>query len=281
MKKLLMLLIVAGAAFSCTDDDLKPEGDFTGPKIVGFGNSFESVAYFEDEGVVGREFPVNIIGLGNGEVATEDIIVNYVIDTEGSTATEGTEFNFTDTSGQIVIPAGSTFGMFPLNVNTGNFNPTEKTQLILKLTSASGETVVGEQYNVLRIVFVGCQSQIATAAGTGYSLTVTNTTSGAVRVFPGVETITLTDINTFATTTTGTWLLGQLASPTQAFNFVDICGEITVPSQNLGNFYSNLVRGYSADGVDGMVVDADNFYIDYEITFVAGDQKYRAVYTRN
>ena len=281
MKKLLMLLIVAGAAFSCTDDDLKPEGDFTGPKIVGFGNSFESVAYFEDEGVVGREFPVNIIGLGNGEVATEDIIVNYVIDTEGSTAVEGTEFNFTDTSGQIVIPAGSTFGMFPLNVNTGNFNPTEKTQLILKLTSASGETVVGEQYSSLRIVFVGCQSQIATAAGTGYSLTVTNTTSGAVRVFPGVETITLTDINTFATTTTGTWLLGQLASPTQAFNFVDICGEITVPSQNLGNFYSNLVRGYSADGVDGMVVDADNFYIDYEITFVAGDQKYRAVYTRN
>lgn len=281
MKKLLMLLIVAGAAFSCSDDDLKPEGDFTGPKIVGFGKNFESVAYFADEGVVSREFPVNIIGLGNGEVATEDIVVNYSINTAESTATEGTEFDFTDTSGQIVIPAGTTFGMFPLNVNTGNFNPTAKTQLVLTLTSASGETVVGKQFDTLKIVFVGCQSQIATAAGTGYTLKVTNTTSGAVRNFPGVETIKLTDINTFMTTTTGTWLLGQLASPTQGFEFIDICGEITVPSQNLGNYYSNLVRGYSADGVDGVVVDANNFYILYEITFAAGDQKFKAEYTRN
>lgn len=276
-----MLLVVASAAFSCTDDDLKPEGDFTGPKIVGFGKNFESVAYFEDEGVVTREFAVNLIGLGNGEVSNQDIIVNYDIVDEGSTATEGLEFDFVDTSGQLVIPAGSTFGMFPLKVNTGNFNPTEKTQLILKLTEANGTTVVGKQYDTLRIVFVGCQSQLATAAGTGYTLTVTNTTSGAVRVFPGVETIKLTDINTFQTTNTGTWLPGQLApAPTQGFEFVDICGEITVPSQNLANYYSNNVRGFAADDIDGRVIDDNNFYIEYEITFAAGDQKFRAEYTR-
>lgn len=281
MKKLIMLMFVAAAAISCSDDDLKPEGDFTGNKIVGFGKSFESVAFFEDEGVVAKEFAVNLIGLGNGQVSNEDIVVNYTIDTENSTAVEGTEFNFTDTSGQIIIPAGTTFGMFPLNVNTGNLNAVAKTQLVLKLTDASGNAVIGAQYDTLKIVFVGCKSQIATAAGTGYTLMVTNTTSGAVRNFPGVEIVKLTGTNTFLTTTTGTWLIGQLASPTQGYDFIDICGEITVPEQQLGHFYSNKVRGYSADGVDGKVVDADHFYVKYEITFAAGNQKYLAEYTKN
>ncbi len=276
-------MFVAAAFVSCADDDLKPEGDFTGPKIVGFGTNFESVAYFEDEGVVPREFAVNVIGLGNGQVSNEPIVVNYVIDTENSTAVEGTEFNFADTSGQITIPAGSTFGMFPLNVNTGNFNPTEKTQLILKLTSASGGTVVGQQYDTLKIVFVGCQSQIATAAGTGFTIKTTNLTTGAVKNWSHVELVKLTDTNTFLTTTTGFWAVGQhYPGQGQGYRFVDICGEITVSSQNLFDGKAgNIVRGYSADGVDGKVVDADHFYVKYEITFAAGDQKFLAEYTKN
>ncbi|MBF6607974.1 MAG: hypothetical protein ITG00_04455 [Flavobacterium sp.] len=277
MKKLLSLMFVIAATVSCVDDDLGAEGDFTGPKIVGFGTNFASVPHFEDIGTVSEQFPVNIIGLGNGMPSNEPIVVNYEIVSDGTTATEGVEFDFVDSTGQITIPAGSTFGMFPLNVNTGNFNPTAKTELVLKLTDASGETVIGAQYDTLRIIFVGCQSQLA---GT-YSLTVTNLTNGAVRVFPSAEIITETAVNTFHTTTTGTWLLGQLASPTQGYNFIDICGEITVPEQNLGNYYSNLVRGVSADGVDGTVTDADHFTVTYEVTFAAGNQTFEAVYVRN
>ncbi|HEU0136971.1 MAG TPA: hypothetical protein VFQ50_06740 [Flavobacterium sp.] len=276
MKKLLSLMLIIAAAISCTDDDLKPEGDFTGPKIVGFGTNFESVAYFEDEGVVDRTFPINLIGLGNGQVSDQPIEITYTIDTENSTATEGVEFDFADSTGKVIIPAGGTFGMFPLKVNTGNFNPTEKTQLVLKLTDASGETVVGAQYDTLSIVFVGCQS---TLAGT-YTLVVTNNINGFVRTYAS-EDIDMTDVNTFHTESTGTWLLGTMPVSDQGFQFIDICGEITVPEQNLFDYYSNLVRGISSDGVDGHVIDENSFEITYEITFAAGNQNYTGVYTRN
>lgn len=276
MKKLLSLMIIIAAAVSCTDDDLKPEGDFTGPKIVGFGTSFESVAYFADEGTVDRTFPVNLIGLGNGEVSDEPIEVSYTIDTENSTAVEGNEFDFADTSGKVIIPAGQTFGMFPLKVNTGNFNPTEKTQLVLKLTTATGETVVGEQYSTLRIVFVGCQSELAG----NYTLVVTNNSTGFQRTFLA-EDVDLIDINTFHTESSGTYVLGAFPVADQGFRFIDICGEITVPEQNLADYYSNLLRGISADGVDGHVIDENSFEITYEITFAAGNVNYTGVYTQN
>ncbi len=282
MKKLLSLLIAGSLAFACVDDELGSPGDLTGAKIVGFESNFATVEHFEDIGVVQREFAVNLIGLGNGQVSNEPITVNYVIDTEASTATEGVEFDFVDSSGSIVIPAGSTFGMFPLNINTGNFNPTEKTELVLKLSGASDGTVVGEQFDTLSIVFVGCQSTLGTAAGTTYTSVVTNNISGLQRTFTN-DVVKLIDVNRFNTDYTGTWLAGQLAPATdQGFNFIDICGEITVPSQYLANYWGNIVRGLPENnGVDGHVIDENSFTITYEISFAAGNQNYTAVYTRN
>ena len=282
MKKLLSLVIAGSLAFACVDDDSGPQGDFQGAKIVGFESDFATVEHFEDIGVVQREFAVNLIGLGNGSVSSEPITVNYVVDTEASTATEGVEFDFVDNTGSITIPAGGTFGMFPLNINTGNFNPTEKTELVLKLSGASDGTVVGEQYSTLSIVFVGCQSQLATAEGTTYTTVVTNNISGFQRTFTN-DVIRLVDTNRFNTDFTGTWLAGQLAPATdQGFNFIDICGEITVPSQNLADYWGNIVKGLdSNNGVDGHVIDENSFEITYEISFAAGNQNYTAVYTRN
>jgi len=280
MKKLLSLMFILAASISCTEDNLEPEGNFQGPKVVGFGTSFESVAHFADIGVVERTFPVNLIGLGNGSTSPEPIEVSYTIDAANTTAVEGVEFNFADTSGKVTIPAGGTFGLFPLNVNTGNFNPTEKTQLVLKLTSATGETVVGEQYNSLRIVFVGCQSELATPEGTSYTAVVTSST-GFVRTYPN-EIVTLTDVNTFHTQNTGTFTSAQLAPATDTgFDFIDICGDITVPSQNLASYWGNIVKGLTTDGTDGSVADPNTFTIVYEISFSAGNRTYTAVYTRN
>lgn len=281
MKKLLSLLVIAAAVVACTDDDLGSDVYTSGPKIVGFGTDFESVAYFEDEGVVQREFAVNLIGLGNGQVSDEAITVNYEIDAANTTATEGQEFDFVDTSGTITIPAGSTFGMFPLNINTGGFSATEKTQLVLKLTTASEGTVVGAQQSTLRVVFVGCQSQLQGV----YTLQVVRG-DGFVRNYSDEDVIPYVEDgeevrNTFHTESSGTYLQGQFAVPDQGFNFVDICGEITVPEQNLANYYSNLLRGISSDGVDGNVVDENQFVLTYEITFAAGDQTYTGTYTRN
>lgn len=253
-------------AIGCTDDDLKPEGDFTGDKIVGFASNLASVSYFADEGPVQREFAVNLIGLGNGQVSTEDIVVNYTIDTDASTAVEGQEFDFVNSTGQIVIPAGSTFGMFPLIVNTGNLDPDLPTEIVIKLTSASGTTVVGQQYSTMRIVFVGC---LADLAGT-YTVSLLRESTGAITT-QTMEVVTETGTNSFRTTRTGSFNPGQAPDPSrQGFNFEVLCGNIVVPKQGLfDNQYSNEVVGVPMssgpyEGLEGSVIDENSFKIRYK-----------------
>ena len=195
MKKLLTLALLSAALIGCTDDDIRTEHQLdSGPKVIGFSSSFESVAYFEDLGAIERNFPINIIGSGNGQLSESDITVTYEVDPT-STATEGVEYNFVDSSGMVTIPAGSNFGMFPLMVNTGQLDPVQKTELKLRLVSSSAGTTVGQQYSTLRIVFVGCQTQIATAGSPG-NFTVTVVRNDGASISFSNETLTLVEINT-------------------------------------------------------------------------------------
>lgn len=274
MKKLFVLLFCAAAFVSC-NDDLKATDEFgSGPKIVGFAKSFQQVAYFADEGVVNVDIPVTLLGLGDGKLLQTPLTVNFEID-PASTAVEGQEYTLVGEK-KFTIAANSTVGLFPIAVNTGTLNPTSKTELILKLTTPSVPgVVVGRQNQTYRIIFVGCQSQLA---GT-YSLVVTRG-DGVTRTY-NPEVITSTGINTFKTSNTGTFLPSQLTAATEfGFTFTDICGEINVPVQNLVGVYSNLVQGIAADDVDGTVTSPDSFTIVYEITFAAGNRTYTAVYTR-
>lgn len=272
--------MLVAIAIGCTDDDLKPEGDFTGERIVGFGSNLQSVSYFADEGPVEKTFPVNLIGLGNGQVASEDIVINYEVDMANSSATEGVEFNFADASGQIILPAGSTFGTFPLIVNTGNLDENVPTELVVKLTSASG-AVVGAQYSTLKIVFVGC---VADIAGT-YTLEITRESTGNTTTMTN-EVVTEVGINKFRTTNTGTFTPGQ--APNQGFTFEVLCGNIVVPSQGLfNNAFSNEVVGVpmvTGDyiGLEGKVIDENTFVIRYKANAggATGYITFTAVYTR-
>jgi len=269
----MSLLVVASAFLACTDDDIRTEQDFSnGPKVVGFASALATVEYFSDEGVVMREFPMNLIGNGNGQPSSTDIDVTYEVD-PASTATEGVEFDFVDSSGIITIPAGGTFGNFPINVNTGQLNPTEKTQLILNLVSSSEGSVVGQQYAQLKITFVGCQSQLQG----GYTLIVSNPSGPRTRTD---EMLTVTGINTFQTRYVGRYAFGTFDPA--GYTLVDICGEIAVPDQNLGQ-YSNQVYGIDAygDGIDGIVTSTSTFEVKHNISFSTGDITHTYLYTRN
>lgn len=274
MKKLIMLLFVAAAFTSCTDDEIKTEQNLSsGPKVVGFPTDVVPVPYFEDEGVVLRKFPLDLIGTGNGQYSDTDIEVEYEIDYDNSTALEGVEFDFVDTTGKIVIPAGATFGEYPLNVNTGNLSPDFKTVLVLKLKSSSPGSTVGFQYDTLKITFVGCLSLLAG----NYSITITSAGSSLTRTN---EVITLTGINTFRTRYLGRYNIGTWIPA--GFTFVDICGEISLPKNQLLGQYSNKVYGTSfyGDGIDGIVTAPNKFEIVHNIEFASGDQKNTNKYTR-
>ena len=274
MKKLLTLALLSTAFLACTDDDIRTEQNLaSGPKIVGFNNSLVTVSYFEDLGPIEREFPVNLLGLGNGQTSSSDIVVSYEIDMAASTAEEGVEFDFVDSSGIITIPAGGTFGNFPINVNTGQLNTTEKTQLILNLVESTEGSVVGQQYSQLRITFVGCQSQLQGS----YTAVISTVAGTSTRTD---ESITVVGVNRFKTTYVGRYSAATFTP--QGYQFVDICGEISVPDQNLGQ-YSNQVYGIDAygTGVDGIVTSASTFEVKHNISFAAGDQTQNYVYTRN
>ena len=273
----MSLLVVASVMLSCTDDDIRTEQNLgSGPKVVGFTPALASVAYFVDEGTVLREFPLNLIGNGNGQVSGTDIEVSYEID-PASTATDGVEFNFVDTSGKITIPAGDTFGVYSLEVNTGQLNPTMKTELILNLTTSSPGSIVGAQHSQLKIVFVGCLSQLA-----GDYQKVTTWNSGGNSFTRTDEVLTLVDINTFRTRYVGNWNVGTFTPA--GYEFIDICGEINlVADQNLGQ-YSNEIKGGVDDDVpnDGEVTSTTEFYTVYDVVPYPGlpNRVFKTFYTK-
>ncbi|WP_339834885.1 hypothetical protein [uncultured Flavobacterium sp.] len=238
MKKLL-ILSTGLLMLACTNDDTNSELNLTsGPKIVGFEKSFESIAFFEDLGQVEKTFAVNLVGFGDGKSSNSNIILSYEVDLLNSTATEGVEFDFVNNTDKITIPSGSTFATIPLNVNTGQLNPTEKTELVLKLKSNTENVVVGEQFKTIKIVFVGCQTNLQ---GT-YTNTSGNRTAVVTKTGPNeYRSSYLPNFSTYY------W-----------FDFVDICGELTIIDWEFqgGNPLSSST---SEDGlVKGFITDTNN-----------------------
>ena len=256
LNKLFILLIIPFLSVSCLvedDENTGLQGIENSPTAVGFRSSVAVETYFEDIGAVDSEYPLDILGGNSGVLPTEDLLVNYTID-PASTAVEGNEFDFVDTSGILAITAGTTFAQFPLIVNTGNFDAETPTELILKLTDVSGgNSIVSANNDELRITFVGCR---ASMEGTYDVTTIRLSDNNTYAIGPSfLEEIA---VNTFLTETTGQFGLQT--------TFSVICGAITIDSQNLGGIYSNQVSGTGQ--VDP---DTGDFVIDYRITPLFAD----------
>lgn len=285
MKKLLALALVMAAAISCTDDDLTqgPNLEPSAQFIVGFPEAAVSYSYFEDQGQVQREFPVVLIGGNFGNPSDQPLVVHYEID-PSSTATEGQEFNFVNNTGTVTIPAGSDFVQFPLLVNTCCLNLSEKTTLVVKLTSVTGVdgSVISANNSTFTVNFVGCQADLA---GT-YTVSVLRESSNTTTTQTN-QTITEVSTNYFKTQNTGTFNPGQAAD--QGFFFNVLCGEITVPSQGLfAGTYSNEVVGVPFDsgdyaGLQGIVISPNQFKIRYKANAggTTGYITWTSTYTRN
>lgn len=267
LNKLFLLVLLPLLSVSCiVDDDENTglQGIEDTPILVGFKKSVAVETYFEDLGPITSNYPVDILGGNAGALASSDLTVNYEID-PSSTAVEGNEFDFIDNSGQLTIGAGQSFALFPLTINTGNFDPDAPTVLVLKLKSVSGadSSVVSSINDELRITFVGC---LADMEGLYNVTTVRLSDNNTYNIGPSfLEQI---DVNTFLTETTG-----QFALQT---TFSVICGEITIEAQNLGGIYSNQVEG------TGTVEDNGDFVIEYTITPLFADPfvAYRSTYIK-
>jgi hypothetical protein len=276
MKKIIALLTLAIVGISCSADSNLPDAQFGNtPRVVGFLKTTQNVPFFFDQGVVRKEFPFDVLGTGTGAPYNSAITLTYTVD-PSTTAVVGDEFNWVNAASTVVIPAGQSFGMLPLDINTGNFDPIAKTSLVLNISAVDQDGfVISAQNKQVTINFIGCLSELA---GT-YTVVVTRG-DGVVRTYTN-ETVELVDVNYFKTRTTGQWAAGTIA-PDQGYNFTDICGDISVGLQHLAQeYYSNTVTGLTTDGTDGEVLTATSFQVTYEISFAAGNQTYTNVYTEN
>lgn len=288
LKKISLALFSIALLFSCVKDDVE---DFkSGSHIVGFKRSTSSYIYTSaDVNPVQITEAIDLIGGADGTPSGSSIAVQFAVDAS-STAIQGTDYTIDVTGNQISIPAGSDFVMLPITVNPsalpGNLPKTIK----INLTQvSSGNAVVSDADKQITITIAKCES----ALEGDYTLQVTRIDNGAVYNFSS-ETITSTGtLGEYVTSSSGPYgdiALGGIddltadGAPRNGFIFNDVCQTISIPEQNLGDYYSNLLYGnpdeqneVTLDPVTGNVV---SITMTYTITFGAGPRKYRAVYTK-
>jgi hypothetical protein len=277
MKNIKLILFVVALAtlnFSCIVDDTTGEDQLNAfgesSYIVGFKSGNAVLTYFNDVGVVRREFPIELLGGLTGFASDSAINISYEVDAS-STAVLGQEFNFVSNTGTLELAAGDTFVNFPLDVNTGSLDPDAPTTLILNLTATdTSNSVVSSNNQTLVITFVGCQADLA---GT-YS--VTNDFCGSVTT------------TTISANPDGSWALGIgdgyfLAGCTSNVSLLNpasisiICGDV-LPTAGPSFCSSNgigCITGGSWDAVNGILTmtHTDTF-------FNGGPYDWTSTYTR-
>lgn len=270
MKKLKYIfigLIAAGIASSCLVDDEVDPYTQNMDYIVGFDQANVSLSYFEDEGVVQKDYAVSLKGSPDGDDYNQPITISYSVDSENSTAQEGVEFDFVTTGGTLTMPANTDFVLFPIDINTGNFDPDSPTELVLNIESSTDGVVVAEAYSSITIQFIGCQADVT---GTyDMEITYTNTSGETSYYETSDEVITMSDINEFFTTTTPPWDVGDLAPGYDGFYFNIVCGVVYVPEQALGGYYGNVVQGINGATEEAGYVNSDtgDIHIEYTVCY--------------
>jgi hypothetical protein len=277
MKKLKLILfsaIISSLFFaSCTElnSDELPGSDLTNggnaPTIVGWGKAAVSESYFSDIGTLNNTYPIDVLGTVDGSPTKTDITLTVSIDAE-TTAIDGGEFTIPSKS--VVIPAGSSSAGVPVDLNTGSFNLSEPTLLVLNISTSVNGVVISGASQQMRITFVGCKSTLDTST---YNVAITSRDTGNTVTKTGVS-LSVLDVNYFETKYVGGWPL----SP--GVRFSAICGNLFVESHDLAAKYSNQVTAAGgANNLAGSVDSNGNFTLTYSIS---GDWGiFDAVYTKN
>jgi len=254
--KLIILFLLSVALFnSCLIDnetDLDQNGE--GPSLVGFEATSSTIASIADGLEYTFEFKMKIVG-PNSMNLTNDITASIGYDAS-STAVEGTHFRIEDES-ITLTKANNYLGIIKVTMLTdGIETPLEEAPILkLKVMDVSGETNVLPNGKTLNVTMsYACPSFLEGE----YSVTMIR--DGGAPVY-WTEYITETGVGEYRTQRVGHW--ANLGVGTPGFTFYDVCNVITVPGQNLVDYYSNWVEGTMPGSVDP---ETGIIHIVYSIT---------------
>ncbi len=273
--KFLVLAVVTMFLFnSCElsdDSTISGDGITDSPVIIGWSTPSVTESYFEDLGTLDNQYPLNILGGGDGAPTTADVAVSITVNEAETTAVNG---EYILNSSNVVIPAGSTFVNVPIGVNTANFSPSEPTKVVLDIATTTNGISVSSLSKTLTINFVGCQSELASYT---YNVTILRENTGSIYNGYG-ESVVENGVNYLQTATVGTWPIPP------GVRFTDICGTLYIESHDLADYYSNQVTAASADGIAGEVDENGNFVLRYNISGASSISgpwgNYTATYTK-
>ena len=292
-KNLACLFIATLAIVSCDsvgDDDELNYG--AGPYVAQFSTAAKTGFFLKDDNeVFNFNIPLELVG-GNGLAVDSDLNLTFEVNTDLSTAIEGTHFTFATSATTAVIPAGNKFASIKINVDSATLDDQNPPVLVLDLLAASadGENVVvsGNKSRITITLQGTCTSDLAG----NYSVSTTRLSNGASYTRTdefideiGVGTYNTTTVGNFKAvadlTLTGTW--NDLPAAADAgYDFKDVCGRIRVEEQNLGHAYLNLIKQTAAQYALSTVNEATGVItIEYSI-FVTNntvERPYRSVYT--
>lgn len=138
-----------------------------------------------------------------------------------------------------------------------------------KMIKSDGSVVFAGPNDGSYTVTISCSSNLA-----GYYNVTMEADNGRVSNFPN-ELISEKGVGLYKTESTYRWAVGSIA-PDQGFDFVDVCGELTVLDQDLAQgYYSNDVGGTEPGTVDGVTGDLKLYYF---VEFSSGNVNCEGTY---
>lgn len=294
-KNLACLFIATLAIVSCDsvgDDDELNYG--SGPYVAQFSTAAKTGFFLKDDNeVFNFDIPLELVG-GNGLAVNSDLNLTFEVNTDLSTAIEGTHFTFATSATNAVIPAGNKFASIKINVDSATLDDQNPPVLVLDLLAATadGETVVvsGNKYRITITLQGTCTSDLA---GNYFVSTTRLSPSGGPYTRTdefideiGVGTYNTTTVGNYKAvanlTLTGTWNDLDASLPDVGYDFKEVCGRIRVEEQNLAHAYSNLIKQSETQYAASAVNEATGVItIEYSIFFNNNtvERTYRSVYT--
>lgn len=261
IKYILMVVISLTMFTSCFEDDASIDLNDDGYNVAGFFNNSETFATVAD----GQEyqFKIKVKLIGPTVMDLENDITFSFEAAEGSTAIEGTHYRVEEET--LTLSKDNNYlGLVTVTMLTDGIEPPLDVSpvLLLKTTAVTGDDRVVGTGKPVQITFnYACFSDLA---GT-YSVTVLRD-GGVINPYAGDQVVIQEEAGgvygQYRTDKVGHW--DDLGVGTPGFTFFDVCGEITIPGQNLVEYYGNWVN---QDGLDkGVVKEDGTIELSYKIT---------------
>ena len=280
----LLTLFLAFSLTSClVDDTADSDLNDKSPSLIGFTQASVDANIKATGDVTPFTMNVEVTGPTFSSI-TSNISGSVVVNQALTTAVEGTHFELDpSTSSFTLSPDNNLIGNVAVNILTAGIQPplAESPVLALDIVSSGGAADVnGRTGTILITIKYLCSSALAGK----YNVTGTYTAyDGSVSQQSWTDVITMTGDGEYRTGRVGHWSAGALGG-TPGMTFTDLCGELTIPYQNLVDLYANIVEGgpVTAEGntleMSSVQPDGSIKFI-YTISYGGNSRYYTLIYT--